>query len=226
MKAKEPFVFSNLAISIDGKIATQGREFFTIGSAADLRLLRKLRDRADVILFGAEVLRVFQKACLPLDPDAEITNAVLSRNLKGIDPNWPFFKSPRIRRILYVTGKVSAARLAEFRKTSEVVQIPAPNPARAILADLRKRKAKRVGVEGGGAIMWEFVKSNLIDEYYLTIVPRILGGGLAPTLVDGTGFKFSEVLNLRLKSIRKKGSELFLVYTPLGTRGHKHPLFK
>lgn len=220
MKIKRgPIVFSNLAVSLDGKIATSSREFFPIGSAHDLRLLRKLRDRADAILFGAEVLRSFQKPCLPLKKGVLLTNVVLSRTLKGIEPSWPFFMSERIKRILYVTGTISAKRRREFEKTSEIVSVSAENPALDILRDLSQRKMTRVGIEGGGALMWEFVKNALIDEYYVTIVPRILGGSTAPTLVDGVGFSPMETLNLRLKRMKRIGNELFLVYVPVGRRG-------
>lgn len=226
VKTKQPFVFSNLAVSLDGKIATTSREFFAIGSPRDLRLLRKLRDEADVILFGAEVLRTFRKACLPLARGRRITNAVLSRTLSGIEPEWPFFNDERIDRILYVTGKVPERRLRQFQKKAIVVNIDASRPALAILRDLARRKVGRVGVEGGGGIMWEFVKSNLIDEYFVTIVPRILGGVNAPTLVDGKGFTPLEALNLELYRSRRVGSELFLIYRPVPSRGKIHPLLR
>jgi riboflavin biosynthesis pyrimidine reductase len=79
-------VYSNLAISLDGKIATHDRAFFTLGSAQDLRLLRKLRNQADVIFFGSGVLRAFRRACLPLRSNKKTVNAVVSRNFSNVDP--------------------------------------------------------------------------------------------------------------------------------------------
>ena len=60
--------------------------------------------------------------------------------------------------------------------------------------------------------MWDFVREDLIDEYHVTLTPRLIGGTEAPTLVDGEGFDPSEVVNLTLKSCRKAGDELYLVY--------------
>lgn len=217
------YVYSNLATSLDGKIATTDREFLILGSPADIRLLRKLRNGADVIVYGAEVLRAFRRACLPLDTKLRLTNAVLSRTLDGIDPDWPFFKDSRIDRILYVTGTIPSARRKRFSETSKIVKVSARHPARDILRDLRKRKFEQIGVEGGGAVMWEFVALNAIDRYYLTLTPRILGGKLAPTLVDGPGFAPDEVLNVRLETVKKRGSELFLTYLPVKKRGRIHP---
>lgn len=219
-------VFSNLATSLDGKIATSSREFFILGSPKDLLLLRKLRDSADAIVFGAEVLRAFRRPCLPLRKNHRITNAVLSRDLRGIDPDWPFFVDARIDRVLYISGKLSAARRAKFAERSRIVELKSHDVAKEILRDLSKQGMSKIGVEGGGSVMWEFARQNLIDRYYVTIVPRILAGKGAPTLVDGAGFFPTEVLNLKLEKVRKVGSELFLIYSALGARGHRHPLLK
>jgi len=78
-------------------------------------------------------------------------------------------------------------------------------------------------VEGGGALMWEFVKDNLIDRYYLTLAPRALGGAGGPSLIDGEGLAPHQAVNLELKSVRKVGSELFLEYAKLPVRGRRHP---
>jgi riboflavin-specific deaminase-like protein len=218
-------VFSNLAISVDGKIATESREMISLGSPKDLRLLRKLRNGADAVVFGAEVLRAFRGACLPLDPKQRIVNAVLSHRLDRIDPKWPFFSNERIDRILYVTEKLPSARLRTFAKTCEIVRIDPDSIAKAILGDLAKRGHRRIAVEGGGALMWEFVRTDRIEEYFVTVVPRIVGGKNAPTMVDGAGFGPAQLRNLRLKRSRRVGSELFLVYEPIRPSGMRHPLY-
>lgn len=219
-------VFSNLATSIDGKIATVSREFFPLGSKKDLLAMQDLRNKCDVLLMGAGTLRAFRRPCLPAKKSRHIVNAIVSRDLSGIDPAWPFFKSDRIDRILFVTGRVPAARRREFEKTSRVVQLSKgaeKNPAPEILKVLKRSKLSRVLVEGGGALMWEFVKENLIDRYYLTLTPRALGGAGGPSLIDGEGLAPHQVVNLELKSVRKVGSELFLEYAKLPVRGRKHP---
>ncbi len=217
-------VYSNLATTLDGKIATVGREFVLLGSVADLRLLRKLRDSADALVYGAEVLRAFRRPCLPLSPKRRLINAVLSRKLSGIDPKWAFFSDERIERILYITEAISPATRAKFVGRCTIVRVSALNPALSILRDLRKRGVKTVGVEGGGAVMWEFVAKGAIDRYYVTITPRIAGGRMAPTLVDGAGFAPNALMNLKLETLKRVGEELFLTYTPLRSRGKKHPL--
>ena len=65
--------------------------------------------------------------------------------------------------------------------------------------------------------------SVVIDEYNVTVTPRILGGTEAPTLVDGKGFTPDDVLNLKLKDSRVVGNEIFLVYEKTEKRGREFP---
>ena len=55
-------------------------------------------------------------------------------------------------------------------------------------------------------------EENLVDEVYITITPRILGGREAPTPADGAGFLKDKQLRLELVSSRRHGDEVFLKY--------------
>lgn len=222
-KKKRTLVFSNLATSIDGKIATVSREFFPLGSEKDLMTMLQIRDRADVVLMGAATLRAYRKPCLSKSKKP-IVNAIVSRKLDGLDPNWAFFKSDSIRRILFVTERVPRSVAKKFEDRSEIVRLDRnAGLAREILKRFGKRSLARILVEGGGELMWEFAREDLIDFYHLTITPRVLGGVEAPALVAGEGFAPAQVVNLRLKSVKKAKNELFLVYESIRRRGRKHP---
>jgi 2,5-diamino-6-(ribosylamino)-4(3H)-pyrimidinone 5'-phosphate reductase len=81
---------------------------------------------------------------------------------------------------------------------------------------LGKQKIKTVLLEGGGKINWEFLKNNLVDEFFITITPLILGGKNAISLVQGEGFsKISKSTQLRLKRITRLENELVLNYIKL-----------
>jgi|GEM_PF-580505 len=219
-------VFSNLATSLDGKIAAKGREQFHLGTRADRKQMQVLRKKADVIVMGASTLRTYKAFCPVLGTKKQPANAIISSSLEGISPEWPFFKNPSHRRILFITQPLSLARRKAFEKTSEIIELRAPqksNQAHAIaeqvLAALDDRGMTQVLVEGGGGVMWDFAKHNLIDEYHVTLTPRIIGGTEAPTLVDGPGFLPKEVLNLKLTHCRRLGDELYLTYRKTNRRG-------
>lgn len=221
-------VFSNLATSLDGKIATTSRVLFPLGTAEDLRMMQVLRKRSDVVVFGASSLRAYRKPCTVGGPLArglkkQPANAVLSTAMEGISPRWPFFTQGGFHRVLFVSEKAPAANLRPFERSCEIVSLRKATPrlstAQQVLRKLDERGYAKILVEGGGHVMWDFVRENLIDEYHVTLTPRLIGGTEAPTLVDGQGFEPSKVVNLKLKSCRKAGDELYLVYGKTGRRG-------
>jgi 2,5-diamino-6-(ribosylamino)-4(3H)-pyrimidinone 5'-phosphate reductase len=209
------FVFSNLAISLDGKIATASREPFYLGTPADRAQMQVLRKRADIVLMGATTLRAYKKFCgvSGAKPGRQIANAILSSKLEGIRPDFLFFSDSEQKRLLFVTQTLSTARLKAFSRSSEVIPLTGNAPlARQMILALKKRGFKRLLVEGGGALMWDFASQNLIDEYHVTLTPKIVGGRDSPTLVEGEGFTPARILGLKLARCKRLGDELYLTY--------------
>ena len=48
-----------------------------------------------------------------------------------------------------------------------------------LIQDLKKQKGKKIWICGGANIINQMVAANMIDEYYITIMPVILGGGIS-----------------------------------------------
>lgn len=226
------FVFSNLAISLDGKIATQERSLLPLGSQNDWREMQKLRQQCDALLIGATTLRGFRKPCLPLRVGRSHQrtrqlpnpiNIVMSSTLERLSPKWEFFASSQVNRILLVGHLTPLTRIRRFSKSCEIIVLKPPSGkiplAVQILTHLEARGIKKLLIEGGGDVMWNFVESNLIDEYHVTLTPKIIGGRQAPTLVDGNGFSFSQILNLKLRKCRILKDELYLIYQRTSQRG-------
>lgn len=223
------FIFSNLAISLDGKIATANREHFPLGTPEDRKQMIVLRRRSDAILMGASTLRAYQRPLMVKDKPEQPLNVILSSSLEGLDPSWKFFTENRIRRLIFIDERAPEEKIAQFRETCELVKLKkpgmggAPSLAQQMMNELIKRGVQSLLVEGGGNVMWLFAEDDLIDEYNVTITPRILGGTEAPTLVDGPGFHPDQVVNLKLKECRIVGDELYLVYEKTGSRGRDLP---
>jgi riboflavin biosynthesis pyrimidine reductase len=83
-----------------------------------------------------------------------------------------------------------------------------------LLAWLSTERGCRVVLcEGGGALNAQFFAARAVDELYVTLVPRVLGGTAAPTMVGGAGFEPDAIPDGRLASVEQIGDELFLVYS-------------
>ena len=52
------------------------------------------------------------------------------------------------------------------------------DPPRKVVESLRERKGKHVFLMGGGELLRDFLKEDLVDEIYLTLMPVLLGAGI------------------------------------------------
>ena len=211
------FIFSNLATSIDGKIAPAKRGHVPFGTPYDRKKMQIIRKKSDAIIMGASSLRAYKKPLIIKNQKKQPVNIIVSSRLDDISPNWEFFQEKKTTRILFVKALPSNKRLSLFKKNSEVIQIKkttsASPLAKQIVAHLKKIGIKTLLVEGGGQLIWEFVSAKLLDELNVTLTPLLVGGAHAPTLMDGHGFTAKSILKLKLKKVEKIGHELYLVYT-------------
>lgn len=218
-------IIVNMAISVDGRINSRRRERFALGSEHDRRLMDVLRERADAVIVGAGTIRHDGHPMLLRYEDLRARrvargksphplNVVLTRDL-DLPLRQPFFESTETKRMVFTTRRAPVARVRRFERVADVVVLPgtSPSPAR-VASELRKRGCKRLILEGGGEVHFAFAKAGLIDEWYVTLTPRLIGGKTAPSFLDGDGFLKSDHLKLRLVSQRRVGDEIFLRYRP------------
>jgi 5-amino-6-(5-phosphoribosylamino)uracil reductase len=71
---------------------------------------------------------------------------------------------------------------------------------------------KTLLVTGGGQLVASLLEADLIDEFWITVCPLLLGGTDAPTLVEGKGFPAKLAPRLTLLSAEVIDQEVFLHY--------------
>jgi riboflavin-specific deaminase-like protein len=224
-------VLANFASTLDGKIAPaaarrSGPVALSAG-AEDHARMRALRSRADAVLIGAGNLRSDDPdLALPSDERErrrahgrpEPLRVVLTRSGQGIAPGQRVF-DPALggHTIVVHPAAMPSERRAALSGVAELVclgddAVPMPT----LLAWLLEvRGIETVLCEGGGVIAEQLFRARAVDELYLTLVPRVLGGGGAggaPTLAEGPGFRIGELPDARLTSLERVGDELFLRY--------------
>jgi len=222
--AKLPFVFVNMAITADGKIATANRKVSTFASRRDHEHLLELRATADAVMSGAGTVNAgpitlgpggarFQRLRLRRGL-AEYNLRVIVSGGGNVDPRAEVFRH-RFSPIILLT----TARAKNLPALRAVVDDVKPCGARELnfrtaLLWLRKKwKVKRLLCEGGGEVNGALFRAGLVDEVHLTVSPKIFGGADAPTLAGGAGgLKLADAAEFRLKSAKRVGDEMFLVY--------------
>src|SRR5262249_49191105 len=229
-KTKLPFVFINVAMTADGKIATANRAVSSFGSRRDQEHILELRASADAVLSGARTADLndinlepgaakYRRARLRLGLE-EYNLRVIVSGAGSVDPGAEVFKHKFSPIIILTTARAGKRRLEALREFGAEVKICGEKEIdfRAALQWLRQAwKVKRLLCEGGGEVNAGLFKAGVVDEVHLTITPYIFGGRLAPTLANGAGAaRLALATRLQLKSARRRGKELFLVYRRSG----------
>ena len=186
-----PWVLVNMVASVDGATAVDGRSG-PLGGDTDRSLLGILRGLADVVLVGAGTVRAegYGPPRTPPTPVAERRTArnqaprprlaVMSGRL-DLDPAAPLFTGGDPSDpppLVYTTSAAPAERLAALAGVAEVVVADGERVEPAwLLADLHAHGAGTVVCEGGPGLNGQLARAGLVDEWCVTVSPRLVGGG-------------------------------------------------
>jgi riboflavin biosynthesis pyrimidine reductase len=203
-------VYSNTAISLDGRIGPVSRQHVHLGTPADRERMSQLRAQADAVLVGGQTFRNWSQPCVERDADRDghrqepLINAVLTRRgLDGVDPSaW----AEMGLRLVVFTGLD-----APVPTGVEVFRAAQMNPA-LVLDHLEQLGCETVLVEGGGDLIFQLLHAGRLDELFVTLTPWIIGGVGAPSLADGVGFDAQNLRGLSLLSAEPVGDEIFVHY--------------
>lgn len=63
------------------------------------------------------------------------------------------------------------------KTSSESIRFTNTNPS-ALVKQLRKEEGKGIWICGGAALIQQLIREDLIDCYYITVIPTLLGSGI------------------------------------------------
>lgn len=211
-KTTRPKVLCNMAPSLDGKIApthTVG-PFVMSRGAEDSKRMHALRGRADAVIIGASNLAADDPDLMPCR-----LRVVVTGSGQRVEPDAKMFAaSLGGEAVVAHAASMPESKRAALRPQATLVELGGTEvDVSRLLEWLASERGCRVVLcEGGGVLNAQFLSARAIDELYLTLVPRVLGGARAPTLVAGEGFEPGAVPDARLVQLDRVGDELFLVY--------------
>jgi len=210
---KRPYVIINCAMSTDGKIATRSGKQMRISCEEDIKRMYELRNENDAVLVGI--------------------NTILSDNPK-LTVKEKYIKNPKqpIRIVLDTHCKTPIDALVVNKAAKTMIIIGEQcikkfgDNVEVILCDkdddgfidleklmdfLNKKNIKKLMVEGGGTVIWSFLKSGFVDDFYIYIGPMIIGGNNTPTITSGKVVD-NKNIDLKLIEIKNIGPGILLHY--------------
>ena len=220
-----PYVFINVAATADGKIDTFERKGSAISSKQDKQRVDELRAGADAVIVGGRTL-------LDESPKLTVKSEALreGRVRRGLSPNpikvgiassvdihpdSDFLNAGPARIVIFTTNRTSKEQVDFLRKRGVDVYIHDSERVNLLqaLETLHELGARRVMIEGGGTINFEFLRAGLVDELMIYIAPMIFGGDHAPTLASGNGLVRNEAIALKLEKVEThEDGGLLLIY--------------
>jgi len=216
-----PFVFVNMAATVDGKITSAAREYPRFASECDRKRMDRRRAEADAILVGAGTLRADDPPLWLRDAEAmkyraslgrppELTRIVVTRG-GDLPAGSRFFDENRAgERIVVVPEDLGEDALTGVRGASAIWRCGHGQVELSeLLFRLKKHGIERLLLEGGGELNWQFLEADFVDELFVTVAPALLGGHHAPTMIEGAGLPMADQRRLRLLDVEQMGDELF-----------------
>lgn len=215
-REERPFVAMNFAATVDGRATIAGVSG-PIGSATDTAMLVGLRGRFDAVMIGAGTMRAErygrpladqakrerrERLGLPHDP---LTVIVSGR----LDLPWdaPLFTEGAGRVLVFTASETEPPEVATSLRVVRH-EGGAVNLAEALRHLRQERGVRAVLSEGGPRLHAELQAAGLVDDLFLTIAPKLVGGE-APRIVEGT---LPGIAPLELAWLLEEDGELFARY--------------
>ncbi|MFO8052430.1 MAG: RibD family protein, partial [Candidatus Omnitrophota bacterium] len=189
--------------SLDGKITTRLGQSKWITTNKSRQFSRKLRDKYDAVLVGAETLR---KDNPKLNGLGKIPYKIIVSSSLDLPKNSYIFKNFTENTFIFTASNSKTNN--KLPKNIKIFSGKANREGislKKLLKKLYQLGIMSVFVEGGSDTLGRFFDQNLVDKVYFFIAPKVFGGKTALTSIGAKGVKqikkSPELRNLRIKRI-------------------------
>ena len=214
---ERPYVVANLVASADGRAAFRGRSA-PLGDDGDHAVFHGLREEVDAVLAGTGTLRAERYGRLVRSPER-----VQRRVARGLGPtplmciitrsgalpaDMPLLADPESSVVVYTGAPVDITAEADV----EVVPVdPGELTPLTVLRRLRAdRGVRSLLCEGGPTLFGALVHAHVVDELFLTLAPKLIGGGSDPAITAGS--ELAAPAEIGLEWLLERAGSLFLRY--------------
>ena len=215
---ERPYAIVNFISSADGRAAFEGHSR-ALGDQADRELFHGLRELADAVFVGTGTLRTERYGRLVRDPERRRRRVQAGRSPEPLacvvtrsgelPMDIPLFSEPEARVVVF------SADEHDFSGCGAQIQLVRVDRGELTLTTVLRqlRSEFRISLllcEGGPTVFGSLLHEQLVDELFLTLAPKLVGGGMSPTI--STGPELMELQPARLVWALEHASALYLRY--------------
>jgi len=217
-----PYTVVNFVSSADGRATFHGRSG-ALGDQVDRDVFHTLREQNDAVMVGTHTARVERYGRMTRDAERRARRVSAGREAEplaclvsrrgDIPTEAPIFSEPEARIVVF--GPADMPPVAAAAQV-DVVRL---DPGELTLTTVLRRLRSDYGIrsllcEGGPTLFGGLLHERLVDELFLTLAPKLSGGGAAPGVTDGP--ELDELARLRLVWALESADSLYLRYAVLG----------
>jgi diaminohydroxyphosphoribosylaminopyrimidine deaminase/5-amino-6-(5-phosphoribosylamino)uracil reductase len=218
-----PFVALKFAMTLDGKIATAGRQSRWITGEAARAEAHRLRQAYDAIAVGVNTVLEDDPLLTAREPDGSLAPRQPLRVV--VDGRLRIKPGARVLDAVLPGRTVVATTAEAFRERGQpllddgvwVEKFDAVDTIaiEALLGFVGAQGATSLLIEGGGELAWSAVAAGMVDYVYAFVAPVLVGGATAPTPVAGPGFgELEEALRLKFANLMRFDDDILVEARP------------
>jgi riboflavin-specific deaminase-like protein len=216
-----PYTLVNFVATVDGRTSFLGRSG-PIGDEGDRQMFHGLRERVDAVMAGTATMRTERYGRMARDPERRRRRverglnpeplAVIVTRSGDVPFDIPLFGEPEARVAIFTPTELDTS------SCDAQVDVVTLDPGQMTMTTAWRRLTSDFGVrtllcEGGPTVFGALLHEDLVDELFLTVSPRLAGGGSEAAITQGP--PLAELLQLTLLWTLERDGSLFLRY---GTR--------
>jgi riboflavin-specific deaminase-like protein len=219
--AERPYTIVNFVSSADGR-ATLGGRSGALGDDGDHAMFHGLREQVDAVLAGTVTLATERYGRLLGKSERRERRAergstpeplacVVTRSGE-VPTDIPLLAEPEAKVVVFTP----ATKEIDLSKAAAEVVLVRLEPGEMTLTTVLRRLRRDHGVrtllcEGGPTLFGSLLHEGVVDELFLTLVPKLAGGGRGPTISSGP--ELADPPELRLEWLLERRSSLYLRYS-------------
>lgn len=213
-----PYTVVNFISSADGRATFQGRSA-PLGDRVDREVFHALREQNEAVMAGTHTIRLERYGRMTRNAErrerrvragreAEPLSCIVTRS-GDVPTEAPLFSAPDARIAVFGPPDM---KLDPVEAQVEVVRL---DPGELTLTTVLRRLRWDFGIrsllcEGGPTLFNGLLQERLVDEVFLTLAPKLSGGGTAPGVTSGP--ELPELDRLAIEWLLESSDSLYLRY--------------